>query len=1429
MNNPLTGPIAENISEIEQGNFSLIWTNFSAEAECLEDGTELFTLFFEAVGDPGEISPFVFSENITDFEFYAELPNGESCEFTIDSGISIEQTNQFEIVCTDFYVSHDICNNGNGTSQLILDFCGGVWPISYNISAVNAANSVSDVFTGPDDVETIVLAAPEMYLMEFTDNAGNTFIIPDNFAFINTFDGPNLTVQAFVEEEPRCGTSSGDIGVTFSGGSGHPFEVAWSSLHFDFVDGDDQDTSFLESVVQGTYQVTVTDANGCTEEDEVILFKDPLVGMVVSTVDATCTGSRDGSVVITASGGTPFPGNEYEFEGNLLPEFILDELNPRDYEIRVTDMANCAVIVSFTINETNPPMDFDFTVLTPVPCVDGNAEIQVNTGSLDSSPNISVENADGEQVAGVGLDPAGNIIFEGPADTYSISYNNGDGCFVFGDVIITEPDPIAILDPLVNQDPSCEGGDGNAQITVSGGTGTPMVQWFLDGEEVATGINPTTLDQGEYTIFVTDENMCTAELESAITLTQSEAGLNGVIVEISSLDCDDGVLAEISYDIADPQDLIFQWTDIDGNILGTEQNLSGLGPGEYFVSVEDPNSACAPHEISYNLMAVGDILLENVTQNNATCGGILDGAISFDVTSTTPTNIVWDDPALSGSNLTNLGAGTYNLTVTDEDGCSLTESFEILNQTEIILIDFTENNPACFGEMDGSIIDLQPDGGNVAGDYNYAWNFDNQTTSDLVGVPAGAYSVSITDDNGCENIFEFLLEDPDEFVVNIDADNTMDIECMGNGLGEIALELVGGAGDFDYTWEPDVSNDDIARDLPEGDYAVTVTDVNGCSATASYLLSSAVGFTATITVESGVGCGDQIDDGALSVEVDPPAGDYTYVWMDDTGMQLSPAATATGLTAGNYTVIVSDQDGCSTSAVETIDGAAPFSIEAASVVQPLCNGIEDGNLSITLMDANSASYTYQWSHDVNLDSDTADNLSEGIYTVTVTDAEDCQNIYSETLIFQETIELLNSTVEDLKCADEANGSISVEPTGGLVATDYTYEWNGDVGTSNLTNLISDTFDLVVTDDQGCLSEFQFIIDAPDTLEVEINNVLTLNLGCSGTETGIIAIDAEGGTPSYSYVWTDNVSDDEIASGIGEGEYFVTVTDGNGCSEVLNYTLSSATTVTGSILPIAPIECNSGSTEICIDPTSLSGGNGDYFYSILNGEAIPADSCTSQFANDDLYVYIFDSDGCFQADSIPIPIPQPDAIQINLDDSKEINIGDSLSIISAEVIEGGAPIDSIFWISNGGTFDCIDIDACTEIEVNAARPTEYTIVVIDENGCRMEDRIFVSVVRQENVFVPDVFEPGDTENGQFNLVLGPGVEQLNFLTVFDRWGKIVYEISNPVRPGDEMVNGWNGTDNNTGTELVAGVYIYKAEVLFVDGIISQYAGNITLLR
>ncbi|MCA1806818.1 MAG: gliding motility-associated C-terminal domain-containing protein, partial [Actinobacteria bacterium] len=442
-----------------------------------------------------------------------------------------------------------------------------------------------------------------------------------------------------------------------------------------------------------------------------------------------------------------------------------------------------------------------------------------------------------------------------------------------------------------------------------------------------------------------------------------------------------------------------------------------------------------------------------------------------------------------------------------------------------------------------------------------------------------------------------------------------------------------------------------------------------------------------------------------------------------------------------------------------------------------CNGLGDGALDLTVTNG-TAPYNYVWNNG-STDEDLT-GLAPGTYDVLVTDDNGCTAADTASIAEPALLEISN-TVEDVLCNGGNDGSIDLTVTGGVAP--YSYSWSNGSSDEDLTSLIAGTYNVTVTDDNGCTVQSSIDVAEPDTIQV----TYTSTPATCEAPNGTITIDVVGGTAPYTYSWSNGETTADLDTAVA-GSYELTVTDANGCTFVLQAEVESVSNLEVSV-STTDVTCfgrNNGTATVLVNE-----GNGPYTYDWSNGETTAS---LQGLAAGSYELIVTDNYGC--QETVTVEISQPDPIIIDLF-SQDLGGGYNVKPYDAEngsittdVFGGTAPY-SFNWSTGDTTQDLAGLPA-----------GNYNLIVNDENGCVANASI--TLTQPMTLEMPEGISPnGDGDNDYF-VVRGIDAYEDNEIKIFNRWGNVVYQMNN-------YDNSWNG-ESNTGDQLPDATYFV---VLLVD--------------
>lgn len=437
----------------------------------------------------------------------------------------------------------------------------------------------------------------------------------------------------------------------------------------------------------------------------------------------------------------------------------------------------------------------------------------------------------------------------------------------------------------------------------------------------------------------------------------------------------------------------------------------------------------------------------------------------------------------------------------------------------------------------------------------------NSITVDWSGVAAGIYDICAKATNSCGT-------GPDQCtkvqVLEVNLTSTVTpVGCFGSKTGAIDITPSGGQLPYTYSWTgPNgytASIEDISG-LAAGNYTVTVTEANGCTTTSTITVSApaeAINVTASITNENPFGAAN----GAIDVTVTGGTSPYSYSWSNGASIQ-----DLTGLSAGTYRVTVTDANGCTAIKYFTVNRiGGPLEVSALIKTDLLCAGGSTGTVDLEII-GGTTPYTYIWSN-AAITQDLS-GLAAGTYSVTITDA--ASNSVSTSVEITGPAAALSATATSVNptCAGASTGSIDVTPQGGTAP--YTYSWNTGATTQDLTNVPAGSYNVTITDANGCTTTVSRTLTAPAVL---VLTGTSTNSTC-GAAGGTIDLSVSGGTPGYTYAWSNGATTQDL-SGLAPGTYTVVVTDAAGCKQGKSFTISNSCLGLAKTISSSPVNNGDG--------------------------------------------------------------------------------------------------------------------------------------------------------------------------------------------------------------------------------------------------------------
>ncbi|MES2619899.1 MAG: choice-of-anchor L domain-containing protein, partial [Bacteroidota bacterium] len=1144
----------------------------------------------------------------------------------------------------------------NSTSVIA---CYGANTGTINITASGGIPSYTFLWSDNSALEDRTNMLGGTYFVVATDQMGCT---ATTSATINQPLSP-LTIDTVVATDVACfGAATGSLITTVSGGTS-PYSYMWT---------DGATTANRTNILAGNYDLTVTDANGCsTSVSNTITQPSAAVSATTSVTNVLCFGGSNGAISLNPTGGV----SPYSFNwGGGITTQNRTGLTAGTYNVVITDSNSCTASVSRTITQPAAALNA-VTVVTQVACF-GNSTGAINL-TVSGGTTAYAYNWGG----GITTQNRTNI----PAGTYNVTVTDANACSVSASAVVTQPTSSVAVTISSTTNVSCFGGSNGAiNISASGGTTAYSYNW---GGGVTTQ-NRTNIPAGTYNVTVTDANACS--ISTSATITQPTAALNAT-TSVTNVACFGNSTGAISLTVTGgTTGYSFNWG---GGI--TTQNRTNLTAGTYNVTVTDANTCSV--SASATVTQPASALSTSTTVLNVACFGNSTGAINLTVNGgTTAYSYNWGG-GVTTQNRTNIPAGTYNVTIIDANSCSATASATLTQPAAALSVVVASTaNVSCFGGNNGAI-NISASGGTTA--YSYNWG-GGVTTQNRTNIPAGAYNVTVTDANACSANTSASITQPVAALL-ASVTSTSQVSCFGGNNGAINVAANGGTTAYSFNWGGGVTTQSRTS-LTAGTYSVTVTDANACSAITSATITQPVAALIATTTVTNVSCFSG-SNGTINTTATGGTLPYVYNWG---GSITTP--NRTGLTAGTYIVTVTDANACSASVSSSVTQPTAFttSVIANNVT---CNGATNGSINLTVTGATPA-YTFMWSNGATTED--LSNLAIGNYSVTVRDANNCSASASASIV-QPSNMVISENHTSITCNGSNNGIINISVIGGIPP--YSYIWNDGFAFQNRSNLSAGTYSVTVSDSNSCAIYGPIVITEPAVL---VATLTATAASCNGSSTGRITSVVSGGTLNYNYVWNNNINTAN-QNNIPAGTYTLTVTDANACSTVRNATITQPTALSFTSSTV-DVTCNSASTGT-ISITTI-GGTPSYSY-LWNSGNVTEDRTNLTAGN--YSVTITDAQNCSLASNFSIT--QPAAIQVTLSAQNPTCHNFTNGSINATVIGGVSPM-SYLW-SN----------ATTAEDPQGVGAGVHAVRVTDNNGC--------STTASIQVTMPDALVLNETHTNQ----------------------------------------------------------------------------------
>jgi SprB repeat len=1117
-----------------------------------------------------------------------------------------------------------------------------------------------------------------------------TFTVKDAKGCVKTINAtitePTLLVAtASTTQQVSCfGGNNGTIQVSGSGGTS-PYQYSNNGTSY-------VTTNSFSGLTVGSYSYWVKDANGCVKTTTSTAVSQPTDIIIISLNtknDVKCFGGNDGSLSVTAGGGTGTL--TYSKDGtNFQASNSFTNLTAQTYTIYVKDQNAC--IRTFSIQILQPTA---FTISSVsnqnLSCFGNNTgriEVLGTGGTANyqySLNNINFQNSN---------------VFSGlGAGTYTVYAKDANNClFNLANNTINQPSDINVS-LLEKVDVDCDYYQkGSFKVGASGGVGSFTYNMTgqdlkfnpIAGQSNTTGVF-TSLFAGNYVINVQDATGCVRPFPVTIVPKNSKITFNIVKTLPTSCSTTDGTITINSVGGGNNP---YQYRLSTQNVFVNSNTFNNLGNGSYIITVADglcaynqsvdlslPNSLKATYTISPISCAVpnGNLTVTGITGGNGNYSLALDGT---NFSSSTVYN--------------NLTPNVYALTLKDSPlSCQSVVSLEIKEQNRADLTLTNKTDILCNGAATGAITMI---GNNNLGPFTYGLNqkVSFGASGTFTGLNSGTYKMYAKTNIGCIDSLQVTLSQPTVVTGNV---TKKDNDCFGDNTANLNASASGGVGPYTYSIDGiNYGTNASFTGLVAGNYTLNIKDANACILPKSVTIVQPSLLVPSTSIGQNVSCFGGTDG---SVVVSGTGGTSPYQFSND-NVNFTTNNTFGSLVTNSYTYFVKDAKGCTkqTSAI-TVTQPTLLVPSITSNINVTCFGGSDGQI---LMAASGGTSPYQYSAD-QTNYQTGTNLTGllvGTFTVSVKDAKGCVKNLTQTLTQPNDLIPTPTVTNAVSCFGGSDGKITYSSVGGTSPYQYSAD-NVTYQTNNyFDNLTAQNYSYWVKDSKGCTKQAVAIgVSQPTVLVPSVLN--QGEVSCFGGTDGNINLQAIGGTSPYQYSKDGTTFQSSVSfTNFSQGSYTFTVKDAKNCIKTLPVTISEPTNLVVSGSVIKNVLCFAGNTgEIQVAGT---GGTSPYQYSADGTTYVASNTFTNLTAQGYTY-YVKDAKGCVKITASQT-ITQPTLIVPIIQSFTNVSCnGGSDGIIQALATGGVSP----YQYAIAGTYQ-------PSATFNNLLFGSYTVTIKDNNGC-----------------------------------------------------------------------------------------------------------------
>jgi outer membrane protein OmpA-like peptidoglycan-associated protein len=911
-------------------------------------------------------------------------------------------------------------------------------------------------------------------------------------------------------------------------------------------------------------------------------------------------------------------------------------------------------------------------------------------------------------------------------------------------------------------------GEAKGAINITPSGGFPPYRYLWSSRDTTQDV--AGLKAGLYSVIVFDDFSCSDTVK--VSITEPDA-LKGKIESTKDILCYGYNNGEVDISVTGGKmPYTYNWSN-----GAKTQDIKGVNSGHYSVLITDANSC---QEVAMAEILERPLIVRWVDDvKNIKCSGDSTGSIDITVNGGIPPyTYEWSNKTIT-EDIKNVTAGSYQVVVKDAKGCTEVSVAKVVEPAPITVGFDRVRNLNCHGDNGGSI-NITVKGGNQP--YIYQWS-NGAKTQDLAGIGAGNYSLKVTDMNGCSKSTSQSITEPDPLTVNLSSFNN--IQFYSGKNGSINIDVSGGVPPYKYRWSNGSEKQNITS-LEAGSYSVRVTDAVGCAKILSTTLTQPRPLVVQIDELKNINC-NGTENGSIAISVAGGVTPYVYKWSNG-----ATAEDISSLSAGTYSLVVTDANGYSQKVEGKITEPAPFRASVVGSVDILCSGDATGSIDVKV-EGGVTPYRYRWSNG-QISQDML-KVTAGEYTLKVSDANLCEQSVSAVIKEPQVLAASLAKVTHVNCFGLSSGGIDIAVNGGTAP--YKYKWNNNAITEDINAIKAGGYSVSISDSKGCMQQLAATITEPPVLMVREESVR--NVDCNGNASGALNVIAAGGVTPYQFNWSNGATTKDI-TGLKAGSYSLKVSDANGCSQSFVKVITEAQKLTKRIDEVKHIVCYDDAKGAI--NVSVVGGTQPYRYNWSNG-AISQDVVDVKAGRYSLSIK--DANGC--TDSLGATISQSPQLLANLKSQNIKCFGEKSASVFVTPSGGVAPY-TYKW-NNG---------AITQ-NITGLGAGNYSVTVFDSKGCYVnmgsqiiEPSKFITVLESNG----DVKCAGDA-TGYVNVRSSGGVTPYKY-----RWsnGDSVQNISKVPAGAYSLM----ASDKNGCTQTVKATLIQPSKTVYSVKSVTNVACN-----